>query len=146
MGELFDELERLRSEMRQIVRQLYFAPPSGGFLPEKVWHPPMDVFLTGDSVVALLEVAGVDGEEVRVEIADGVLTISGYRKQLREEGKAYVQMEIRYGRFQRRIKLPASVDASKISACIKNGFLRVEMPTSAKLEEGTSIRVPIQVE
>ena len=145
MPDIFDDIERLRNEMRKVVRQVYFTAHSGGFLPEKGWQPPMDVFQTRDAIVVVMEVAGVELSDVRVVVGDRALSVSGVRREHGERDRVYMQMEIRYGPIERRIRLPSSVDTSKVSASMKNGFLRICMPVAARYETGT-ISVPITVE
>lgn len=91
------------------------------------WSPATDVYETGDSCVALVDLAGVREEDVVITYAAGWLEIKGERvdKCVR---RAYHQMEIHYGRFCSRVAIPASVDADKAVARLEDGLLTVTLP------------------
>jgi len=147
MPDIFDDIERLHDQMRRrLVRQVYLATHPAGFLPERSWEPPLDVYQTEDAILVVMEVAGVELSDVDVVVDRQILTVSGIRREQGERNRVYMQMEIRYGPFERRIRLPGSVDTGKVSAVMKNGFLRIHMPVSARSEHGTITVVPITVE
>jgi HSP20 family protein len=86
---------------------------------------------------------GTDGEDVKVEFDDGVLTVEGERKQEKEEeGKKFHKMERAYGKFVRRFALPTEVDATKVSAEFKEGVLNVHLP---KLPNGKPKAIAVKV-
>ena len=74
------------------------------------------------------ELPGLDEKDVRVEIANGVLSISGEKKS-ESEDKDRRFSERYYGRFERRIPLE-DVDEDKVTASFKNGVLTVTVPKS----------------
>jgi HSP20 family protein len=80
----------------------------------------------------------VKKDDVKVELADGSLTIQGERKQEKEEkGKRFHKVEREYGKFVRRFELPNEVDASKVQAEFKEGVLNVHLPKSATAKPKT---------
>ncbi len=146
MPDIFDDMERLHNEMmRRAATQVYLATHPGAFLPERTWEPPMDVYQTGEAVVVVMELAGVELPDVDIVVRGRVMEVSGVRREEGERERRYMQMEIRYGRFGRRIRLPMVVDARRISASMKNGFLRIHMPVSRAVD-GETTTVPINVE
>jgi HSP20 family protein len=81
------------------------------------------------NIQVVAELPGVPKEDVKLQIHDGELKISGERKvpENTKESK-WLRQEIRYGSFSRTIQLPESVDAEKVTAEYINGVLRVTLP------------------
>jgi HSP20 family protein len=74
----------------------------------------------------------VDEKDVKLEIVNDTLTISGEKKQEKEEKeKNYYRMERSYGVFQRVLSLPEDADQDKIKATFKKGILTVTVPRKA---------------
>ena len=94
----------------------------------RAWVPPVDIYETeGHEVVIKAELPDVKKEDIRVTFENGVLTLSGERKQ--EEGRGNFQrVERRHGAFSRSFTLPTTVDAAGISATYKDGMLTVRLP------------------
>ena len=83
----------------------------------------------GEQVHVSVELPGVAKEDVKVNVNDGVLTISAERKQSElKENEQWIRNEISYGTFERSINLPYSVDVEKVSASQENGILRIVLP------------------
>ncbi len=84
---------------------------------------------TGEQVQVNVELPGVAKEHVKVNVNDGVLTISAERKQPElKENEQWIRNEISYGTFERSINLPYSIDVEKVSATHENGILRIVLP------------------
>jgi HSP20 family protein len=97
-----------------------------------------------DGFVIRLEVAGLRPPDVEVTVAeDGrEVTVVGTRAPVPLPGGAKVlNMEIDYGRFERRLRLPAEVDGSAASAACQDGFLVVTLPLLRKVTVRRSISV-----
>ena len=90
--------------------------------------PQIDIDETEKEVRITAELPGLDEKDVRLEIANGVLSISGEKKS-ESEDKARRFSERYYGRFERRIPLE-DVDEDKVSAAFKNGVLTITVPKS----------------
>ena len=93
------------------------------------WNPPVDLYEKDDLFVIKAELPGVDKNDIKVDLKDRVLTLSGERasdSEVKEEN--YYRKERSYGKFQRVFTLPADVDSDKITAEFKAGVLRVEIP------------------
>jgi len=72
-------------------------------------------------------------EEIKINVHEDVLSISGERKYEKEEkGKKYHRVERAYGSFVRSFTLPEDADASKINAEYKEGVLKLRLPKSEK--------------
>ncbi len=99
--DLFANFERMRREMDELFGDVFertgLARRRAGF------SPPIDVYYTDDPprVVVRAELAGIDPDELALEIEGRELTISGHRRPENAEGRAYQQLEIEHGPFQR---------------------------------------------
>jgi HSP20 family protein len=77
---------------------------------------------------------GVRPEEVDITVSNGVLTIKAEHREEKEDKKRdFYRREIRYGGFQRSLRLPNGVDADKADASYENGVLRLQLPKSEAL-------------
>jgi HSP20 family protein len=92
-------------------------------------YPAMDVRETGEELTITAALPGVRKEDVKVSIHQGVLTVSGERKESSlPEGAAWLRNEITSGSFSRSIELPSRVEPGKVRAELQNGILRVVLP------------------
>jgi HSP20 family protein len=93
------------------------------------WLPATDVVEREDSYALHVDLPGLAEEDVKIEVADRVLTISGERKSESESEKdGYRRIERAFGSFSRRLTLPEGVDAETISAKFDRGVLEVSIP------------------
>jgi HSP20 family protein len=86
----------------------------------------------------------MEPDDVKIEVEDGLLTISGEREESDEEedGK-YLRRERRCGSFSRSMTLPAGVEPSKIEAKVKHGVAEVTIPLSAGSKKESVTIAPI---
>jgi HSP20 family protein len=104
------------------------------------WTPAIDVEREDGQVVVRADVPGFKPEEVKIEVSDDVLTISGeHRESEEQKDKDYVRRERRYGSFARSVALPPGVDAKQITATTHDGVveLTIPLPTEEKQEKVT---------
>ena len=95
--------------------------------------PEADVVETEDQIRVLVELPGMQAEDVDLDVENNVLTISGEkREERREEKDTWHLSERRYGKFSRSFVLPRGVDQEKIRASFENGVLSVTIPKSEK--------------
>lgn len=101
--------------------------PSAVF--EKAWKPLCDVYECPDHFTVVMELAGVDEEQVEVTLRGRVLTIRGSRRPIRPAGvkKTYL-LEVSYGEFERNLELPVDIDADATQAVYRQGFLEITLP------------------
>jgi len=92
-----------------------------------VWTPPTDLYEIEDGFVVKMEIAGMREEDFEVSIENNILMISGNRSDLNER-RAYHQMEIRSGKFEIAIEVPAPINVEKAIAEYKDGFLTINLP------------------
>jgi HSP20 family protein len=111
-----------------------------GSAGERSWMPAVDIIDTPGAIVLKAELAGMQPEDVHIELDDDVLTIKGERRQGETLDKEQFQStEWHYGSFQRSITLPRSVKRDAIEASYENGVVEVRVPKAAEV-------VPQQIE
>jgi HSP20 family protein len=108
------------------------------------WAPGIDVFEKDGRLVTKVDLPGTKKEDVKVEVTDGHLVISGERKSEAEEKKdQFYHCEREYGSFFRAVPLPDGVKIDDITATFTDGVLEVSVPLPVKAEQGAR-RVEIQ--
>jgi len=96
---------------------------------EGAWLPPLDVYETDSEFIVKLEIPGVQRQDIQIGFSENALTISGTRCDETMGGEMkYVQMEIAYGEFQRRVVFNTPIDQKAITAKYSEGFLKVVLP------------------
>ena len=101
---------------------------------EEQWFAPsLDVSESDDVITVKAEMPGMKKRDIDITLSDGLLTLSGEKKDEQEEKEEnYHVRESRYGSFRRTVRLPADVDPDKIDASYKDGVLTVSVPKSEK--------------
>lgn len=94
----------------------------------------LDVHETDQAYLVSAAVPGVSADAVSISLHDGVLTISGEIPQSAPENSRALTLERIYGKFQRSIRLPQSVDASAVEANIENGVLTLTLPKTPEAQ------------
>lgn len=112
-----------------------FPAPFGVAAPVKaeraLYRPRVNVSDGDDELALTIELPGLDKNEIKVMVRDGVLTVSGERKAETEvEADGFVRREINSGSFSRSFTLPDTVEAEKVSADYHNGLLLIRLPKS----------------
>ena len=140
----FVELEDVSKHLNRIFGRFPARiEPSRELLTMADWAPSVDITETDTAYVIKGEIPGVNKEDVKVNIEDGMLTMSGERKQEKEEkDKKFHRIERSYGSFMRSFRLPDNVDETAVKAEFKDGMLNVTLPKSAKAK-AKSINVSI---
>jgi len=97
------------------------------------WSPLVDVIETADAIVVQAEIAGVNKDDVSIELTNDRLTLKGERKKDDKFGGAhYHRMERAYGHFHRTLSLSVPINADTATATFTNGVLEIRIP---KMEE-----------
>ena len=130
----FVELEDVSKHLNRIFGKFPArTEPSRELLAMAEWAPNVDITETDTAYLIKGEIPGVNKEDVKVNIEDGMLIMSGERKQEKEEqGKKFHRIERCYGSFMRSFRLPDNVDESAVKAEFKDGMLNVTLPKSAQ--------------
>ena len=102
---------------------------------EAAWRPEIDVFERDNRLVTKIDLPGLKKEDIKVEVTDGHLAISGERKREEEEkGEEFYRCEREYGTFYRAVPLPEGVKLEDVTATFTDGVLEVSVPLPAKPE------------
>jgi HSP20 family protein len=126
--DLFANFERMRREMDEIFGDVLDRGLSprrrGGF------SPAVDVYYASDPPRAVVraDLAGIDPNEVQLEIRGRELILTGHRDPESGDDRVYQQLEIEHGPFRRAVALGADVDADTADATYEDGILTVELP------------------
>ena len=129
----YSGLSRLHNELDRMFDN-FFSPAffdrepfrfRGDFLPS------LDVTSDDKAYAMKVELPGVAPEAVKLEVNDGVLTISGEKKEETKDEQTKEVRECSYGSFSRSMTLPEDTDAEHITATSKNGILTVSIPRKA---------------
>jgi HSP20 family protein len=93
------------------------------------WTPSVDIGEDDKEFLVKAELPEVNKEDIKVNVDDGTLTISGERKVEKEEkGVKFHRVERAYGRFVRSFSLPDQTDSEHITSEYKDGILTVHLP------------------
>lgn len=98
--------------------------------------PHIDLSETDKSYELVAELPGMEQKDIEVELKDDILTLSGHKKEEREEKeKDYLLSERRFGSFKRSLQLRSEVDQNKSSAVFKNGVLTITLPKTKEAQK-----------
>ena len=110
---------------------------------ERAWTPAIDIERDNGNLVVRADIPGIKPEDVKIEVENNILTISGERKSEREDRKdGYYRVERAFGSFRRSLKLPEGVDPESVQASFERGVLEVHVP---KPEDRKPRKVEISV-
>jgi HSP20 family protein len=139
--DLFANFDRMRREMDELFGDVFertrLARRRAGF------SPAVDVAYTADppQVVVTAELAGVNVDQLDLEIQGRKLILSGQRGPAEVEGDVYQQVEIERGPFRRVVELGVEVSPDDAKASYEDGMLRVELPLLHAEQRSATVRI-----
>jgi HSP20 family protein len=132
----FGLLRQMTKEFDRMFDEGAFRVPFIDKVAKTEWTPGIDVFEKDNKLVTKIDLPGMKKEDIRIEVADGYLAISGERKTEAEEKKDnYYRCEREYGSFYRSVPLPEGATAENIKATFAEGVLEVSVPLPLKVVE-----------
>ncbi len=137
LSPLHREIDRVFDDVFQglglpSIARVSSASPAMGSTKDLVLKPSVDITATNSEYTITAEVPGVSEDDVKLELADNTLTISGEKKfEAEKEDKDFYRVERSYGSFRRVITLPEDADRDNIDAKFKDGVLTVTLPRKA---------------
>lgn len=136
-------LEELSQDMERVFDSILGRTVGNVLRPngEAKYVPSMDVSENDDTFVVHVDLPGVNPDDVKIEMHEGKLSISGSRVVTSEESNdKFHRVERARGSFQRMLSLPKDIDVEKIDAAYEHGVLTVTLPKVAK-QQPTKIQI-----
>jgi len=122
---------RYLSPMEVVLRSI--APEFDTFGNERELAPQVDITEDADSIEVKTELPGMNRDDIEIDIANGVLTIKGEKKEeVNEKNRTWHRREVRYGNFCRSFSLPTDVKVEETTASYDNGILKIVLPKEEK--------------
>jgi HSP20 family protein len=124
---------RLRDRMERLFENLLADPfREIGTVGPTVWAPDIDVKQREHDIEIRVELPGLEAGDIQINVQGNLLSISGEKKEEREEGAGeYSYREIAYGAFQRLVELPEGADAEQVEAHYDKGVLQIRIQKKA---------------
>ena len=95
------------------------------------WSPEVDISEDDQGYLLKADLPEMKKDDVRVTVEEGVLSVSGERKSEKEDQKKkFHRIELSFGTFRRSFTLPEDADSTKVTADLRDGVLRVHLPTA----------------
>lgn len=134
-----DELGAGQAELRQGFQELLGGRTAPMGRPNQ-FLPPADVVVSEKSFTIIVELAGIRRSDIKLGLSADELWITGTRRcPVDHEIERYVNAELSYGAFERRIRLPGGIDTDEIDANYSEGFLVIHIARTA------GVPVPLSV-
>lgn len=150
MDDFFDDFPRFPSMMMRspLATMDRFFPEfrDWDLAPSRTfdWIPSADITQTKDSFQISLELPGIPKENIKINVDNMRLTISGEKKQETEEkdeSRRTYRRERVYGSFSRSFNLPDNVNPKQIKATYENGVLKVTVPKTEPSEDTIEVKI-----
>ena len=140
----FRELSAVQYRMNRLFGDVY-RTVDDDIMRRGVWTPPVDIYDSGKhELVIKAELPDMTKDDIEITVENNTLTLRGEKKldkEIREENCH--RIERAYGAFSRTFSLPATIDASKVSADYKNGVLTITLPVR---EEAKPKQIQVRVQ
>jgi HSP20 family protein len=137
----------LQREINKLFEDFFRAPMWEGFGESSALSgeqffgevtPRVDMSETDKEILIKVELPGMTDKDIDISVGRDLLTISGEKKQEKEQNeKGWYRMERQYGSFSRSIPLPSEIETDKAEAEFKNGVLCVKLPKSTVQQKAT---------
>lgn len=140
VGDPFAIVRQMRTELDRMFDDSRWPPLRWPSLQmtaadAPTWSPTIDVFEKDNRLVTKVDLPGLKKEDVKVEVTDSQLAISGERKrEVEEKKKNFYRSEREYGSFYRAVPLPEGVKPEDVKATFADGVLEVSVPLPARPE------------
>jgi len=129
----FAVMRRLMEDMEQRMFEGFGASlpryPLQGIFEQTAWSPDLEVVKRGDHLIVHADLPGLQPNDLKVRLEDGVLSIEGERRaEHTPESAGIWHSERRYGKFVRWLSIPHEVHETDIKASFNNGVLEISLP------------------
>jgi HSP20 family protein len=141
--EPFEGVNRIQSRINDLFDDTFGRTRAQQSVATGVWYPPVDILESKDSYLIRAELPGMRKEDLKTEVNDGTLTLSGERKfEEPANGVEYHRVERVSGKFSRSFYLPQTVKHDGIKATYRDGILEIQVP---KADEAKPRQIAISV-
>lgn len=128
-GSISEDLNQLQNGINKLMGYLGLPGGSQMNLEEDVIVPMVDVKETDEAVIVIMDLPGVDRNDVDISIFDNTLRVAAERNSEKESTKrCFYTQERTYNRFERAIDLPVAIRADEARAKLENGILEITLP------------------
>lgn len=137
------EVRRMQREFDRLFDNFFpTRPEHSEDMETAVWTPRVDLSENDEAYFVHLDVPGMTKDDFKINFHEGVLSVSGERKEEKtDENRSFVRIERNFGCFYRSFNLPKLVKIDKVSASYDNGVLNISVP---KAEESKPRRIEIK--
>ncbi len=139
-----NDFDNAGSNLEKTISEVFHSMRPMFAFSKTAWKPQLDLYETADEIIIIAEIAGIEKEDLELEINRRGVRLAGRRSGTppADNGR-YRLAEIQYGTFERMLYLPAPVDTEKATASYKKGLLHIHLP---KLKLETRYSIPISDE
>jgi HSP20 family protein len=139
-----DEFEKEFQRMRRRLQGMFGSlsrPSAATLCGDTDWQPALDLYETSEKLVVLVDIAGIEVNQVEVVVDGESLRIAGKRyRPLNEQVTRIHHMEIDFGAFSQSFGLPVRVDPDQASSSYHDGFLIINLPKKARISTSVAIQ------
>ncbi len=116
----------------QVTEKQELSPDKGEFTRAGTYFtPPVDIYETEKELVVVLDMPGLTGDDVEIDLTDGVLSILGKLPAQEQSGELVLE-EYKTGNYFRNFKTPELIDVENIKATMSDGVLTLNLPKVEK--------------
>jgi len=127
--EQVEGVNRIQSRINELFEDALGRTRAQQSAAAGVWYPPVDILESKDSYLIRAELPGMRNEDLKTEVNEGILTLSGEKKlEDPADGVEYHRVERVTGKFSRSFYVPQTVNPDSIKATYKDGILEVQVP------------------
>ena len=128
------EMEQAQNRLNRIFSGGFPNRIGSGEIPSMAvadWSPEVDISEDDQGYLLKADLPEMKKDDVRVTVEKGILSVSGERKNEKEDQKKkFHRIELSFGTFRRSFTLPEDADSTKVTADLRDGVLRVHLPTA----------------
>jgi len=129
------------NEMQKIEKGNVSAVPEQTY-PGPIHSPTVDIFETDERIALLADMPGVKAQDLKIDLRENVLTLSGHVTAPEASGESPVLHEYGAGTYFRQFSLSEHIDQTQIDAKLTDGVLRLELP---KVERAKPRQITVKV-
>lgn len=123
-----NDIDQLHSKIERSIENVFRSMNPTFSFNERTWYPQIDIYETEEEIIVRAEIAGVEIENLAVEVSQRAIKLTGKRSELpRIDNATYRLAEIQYGNFERVLYLPVPIDTEIVSTSYTNGFLEIRL-------------------